>query len=527
MIFVMPRLYDLLLYPFRWVANLPRAFVGLSLAARIAWLVAVFLVICVICSYAAFYVSPDRSPWEIWWRPGRIAMIAGLLVAIPFIVYAALNLWLQGDASRFPDIDFAWKAGVQELERHGIKLTDAPIFLMLGASDEARERQLFEASGYSFTVTQFPAGPAALHWYANRKVIFLSCTATGQLSRLAALADSPEGVAPLAGWNSAAAAAQGMTMVPGGGGFAAGSFHPGSAAAPQYEATLAPPQIMGTLVPNRGAFAGDAPAPAKAGLLLNPGDAAEEQRRLAYVCELINGVRQPYCPVNGVLTVLEFGNIERGAREAIALQQAIKSDTNTLRTVLKLRCPVVAMITGLETEPGFRELVRRVGNDQARSQRFGKGFGVWNPPLAEQVEAVSRNACGAFEDWVYALFRNPNALQESGNRQLYALLSKIRNTVQDRLTDILVAGFSDGDAPAGAEPLLFGGCYFAAAGSKPEQRAFVRAVFDRLIEQQEELEWTTDALRDDGRMRQLAVWSLALDVLLVGALGAMAYSKFR
>ena len=454
-------------------------------------------------------------------------MIAGLLVAIPFIVYAALQLWLQGDTSRFPDIDFAWKAGVQELERNGIKLTEAPIFLMLGSCDEARERQLFEASGYSFAVTQFPAGSAALHFYANRKVVFISCTSTGQLSRLAAVANSPEGIAPLAAWNSPASAAQGATMMPGGGGYSQAPFQPNSMSAPQFEATLAPPQMMGTMVPNRGTMMGGAPSPVKQGAVLSPADAAEEQRRLAYVCELINGVRQPFCPVNGVLTVLEFGNIERGARDAIALQQAIKSDTTTLRTVLKLRCPVVAIVTGLETEAGFRELVRRVGNEQARSQRFGKGFGVWNPPLAEQVEAVSRNACGAFEDWVYALFRNPNALQELGNRQLYALLSKIRNTVQDRLTDILVAGFSDGDSPAGAEPLLFGGCYFAAAGSKSEQRAFVRAVFDRLVEQQEELEWTTDALQEDGRMWSLAGWSLALDVLLVVALGAMAYQRFR
>lgn len=40
----------------------------------------------------------------------------------------------------------------------------------------------------------------------------------------------------------------------------------------------------------------------------------------------------------------------------------------------------------------------------------------------------------------------------------------------------------------------FGGCYFAATGDKEDQRAFVRGVFDKLTDLQEDLEWTSAAI---------------------------------
>ncbi len=134
-------------------------------------------------------------------------------------------------------------------------------------------------------------------------------------------------------------------------------------------------------------------------------DAGDLERRLEYVCRLVRRIRQPLCPINGIVTLLPFNLIHRSVPEAIELQRAVQRDLATLQKRLMVRCPVTALVIGLEEEGGFQELVRRVGRDRALNQRFGKGFLLANPPIDERLEAVCAHACGAFEEWVYALFR--------------------------------------------------------------------------------------------------------------------------
>jgi hypothetical protein len=258
-------------------------------------------------------------------------------------------------------------------------------------------------------------------------------------------------------------------------------------------------------------------------------EAGEQQRRLEYVCRLVRRIRQPLCPVNGVLTLLPLGPIQRSTAEAIELQRAVQRDLTALRQVLMVRCPVTALVTGLEVESGFQELVRRVGRDRALGQRFGRGFSLGNPPTAERMEALCAHACGAFEDWVYTLFREKGALSKPGNTKLYSLLCKIRRSVQSRLEDILANayGFDPDKAPHNSA-LLFGGCYFAATGDTEDRQAFVKGVFDKLPEQQEELEWTEEALHQDQKHHSLANLGLCLStVLLLGLVGMIVFKLVR
>jgi hypothetical protein len=257
-------------------------------------------------------------------------------------------------------------------------------------------------------------------------------------------------------------------------------------------------------------------------------EANQQDRRLEYVCRLIRRARQPLCPINGILTLLPFGLIQRSVPEGIEVQRAVKKDLGTVLRALMLRCPVTAVVVGLERESGFQELVRRVGRDRALGQRFGKGFTVWNPPIPERLEALAAHACGSFEDWVYTLFREKGSLAKPGNTKLYCLLCKIRRNVQSRLANILVAGYSvEGDPDRAGAGLLFGGCYFAATGQTEDRQAFVKGVFDKLPEQQEELEWTEDAFREDRKHQQWAQAGLALDtLLLLGLVGMIVYKWF-
>ena len=71
---------------------------------------------------------------------------------------------------------------------------------------------------------------------------------------------------------------------------------------------------------------------------------------------------------------------------------------------------------------------------------------------------------------------------------------------------------------------LFGGCYFAATGRDPlSQQAFVAGVFPLLIENQNYVSWTTEALVEDASYRRWCVYGYAGLGLLSAGLVSGAY----
>ena len=70
------------------------------------------------------------------------------------------------------------------------------------------------------------------------------------------------------------------------------------------------------------------------------------------------------------------------------------------------------------------------------------------------------------------------------------------------------------------EPLLFGGCYFASVGERADLQAFVRGVLHRLVSDQDKLQWTREALKEDAFFQRLAHLGFALDGLLLLAIVA-------
>ena len=519
-----------LTWPLRMLVELTMEFlpgskrmVSLSLPARIALLVAIFLVICVATASVAFYQTENRASWNYWVNPVRVTVIAVLLVVIPLVVYQVLRLWLTGVRSRFPDIDEAWRAGLAELQRCGIDLSQIPIFLVLGSAGEAQEKAVFGAARLDLRIRDLPPGPAALHWFATADAVYLVLTNTCCLSSLAALGRSVLGeersrVAPSRP-RPAVENIRGTVMV-GGSNPSVASSSPMPAAASSDAAPHS--DIRGTMM--LGAAVGDRmPQTAEKKLvMLPPADAGEQRARLGYVCELLRRLRRPLCPVNGLLAWLPYDLILRGSREAIELERCVKRDMDALREGLMLRCPVTVLVVGMEEDAGFRELLRRVGRDRGLAQRFGKGFSLWNPPLHERLTAVCLHACSAFEDWIYALFAERGSLSKPGNTKLFALLCNMRRNVQTRLAKIVANGFGfDPEVEPDHEPLLFGGLYFAATGETEDRQAFIKSVFDKLPEQQEEIEWTEPALREDGKYRTLALCAYVLDTLLLAGLVGM------
>jgi hypothetical protein len=531
---------DLLLQPIRGLFCAPgrllssgkRVF-GLSLPARAALLVAIVLIVCVVVSLVVFSGTPNRLFWisKIQARY-YLPTLALLVIVIPLLVYHVLRMWLEGNVSPYADIDAAWKAGVAELERRNLDLSQTPLFLVLGSSGEEQERALFDAARLSLNVREVPVGPAALHWYANPDGIYIVCSGVGSLSRIAALGRAaaaapgrtiPEAPAPEPGGlyktfvGDPAAQARASVVEP-----PSAPAAPPPPAEPGSSDGLRKTMMISSDVLSKLKMGAAAPVAEQRMVQLPPEEAIQQDRRLEYLCHLIRRARQPLCPANGILTVLPYQVIRRSDREAGGVQQAVTRDLARIRKVFQLRCAVTAVLGGLEEEAGFRELVRRVGRDKAAQNRFGKGFSLGNPPDGDRLAALCAHACGAFEDWVYSLFRETGGLSKPGNSRLYALLCRVRHDVRARLEMLLAAAYSSDPQSVGdGEPLFFSGCYFAATGVTEDRQAFVKAVLEKLPQEQAELQWTKEALRQDDRLQTIAQVIFALDFMGLASLAAM------
>lgn len=508
----------------------PKKLLAMSLPAQVAILVGIFLVICVVAAYLApFWQGVGYQP--AWFR--KLPWVLLLVLVIPAVTYQTLKMWLERETSAFPDIDRAWQLGMAELARQGIDLTRAPLFLVLGSASESQEKALFHASRINFKVSQHPQGASPLHWYANDDGIYLVASGVGCLSRLSSLGDGLAVEDKLERVQQQPRAAK-------------RPFNPGqtipldddSDLRRSLTATQSPPEpsvpsanLRGTMEVRNTLDASESPTRTTGGgvspsasLKLPHDEWVQQPRRLAYLCKLIRRARQPLCPINGLLSLLPYNVIQRGPLEGTEVQKSVMSDRTSIDSCFMLHYPVVALVVGLEVESGFNELVRRVGPERAKENRFGKGMSnVWSTPTGEQLGALCTNACAAFEDWVYTLFKERDALSSPGNAKLFLLLCKIRR-LQSRLDSILVDGYSaDQESKSPPERPLFAGCYFAATGDSADRQAFVKSVFDRLPEHQEDVEWADGALRENQRFRRWSGVVFGVAAVLLVALGLVVY----
>jgi hypothetical protein len=229
-----------------------------------------------------------------------------------------------------------------------------------------------------------------------------------------------------------------------------------------------------------------------------------------------------------MMTMLPVSLVQGAATEVEQLYRAVKSDLTTVQQTVQLRAPTIALVSGLEEERGFRELIRRVGRERAEGQRFGQKFDVRRFSTESEAAALCAHVCGAFEDWVYALFREPDALSRPGNTHLYGLLCKVRCRWKTRLADILSHGFGyDVQRQTDDDRCFLSGCYFAATGSSAARQGFVKAVIDKIVDENELIEWNDRALAENRRYRRLAaVGYVTAAALLIATIAVMAYPLF-
>jgi hypothetical protein len=443
-----------------------------------------------------------RAPWPVLrkiWLP-----------MLFFLVYLLgwLGWWLwqllgsEEKTSAFPDIDAAWHEALQSLDRAGIDLTEAPLFLILG-QPRGTEESLFAAAQLPLQVRHVPRRPGApLHVYASREGIYVTCAGASLLGRLAGLLaeETAEEIADTEPMREMEPVGERRSKV--------GSLHWQSVPEPGEGAAVAvSPEVGEGLV---------APPPVRKRrppLLQSSGEVELCTARLRHVCHLITRARRPYCPVNGVLLLIPWSASD-AEPEAQQTARACRHDLQVLREALHVQCPVFGLVCDLETVPGVSDLVSRLPPGQA-GQRFGRGY-----PLVPELDATAvpdmlqsgvHWVCDTlFPSVVYKLFRyeTPGADGPTdwlaANTRLYQLLGELRQR-QQRLGAILARGVVAPDSSS----TLFGGCYFAATGHDANHQAFVAGVFPLLTENQNFVRWTDEALAEEAAYRRWTVYGYA------------------
>lgn len=446
----------------------------------------------------------------------KIFFLPLIFIGVYSLLWTGWWIWkllmAQPEPSHFPDIDAAWAEAMRALAQAGISLTDKPLYLVLGRPEGAEEN-LFNAAQLQLVVKQTPPGPgAALHVYADRDAIYLTCPGASLLGKHAANV-SLQGIDEQ----------QGDTIE-------------GEADSPE-DKTIRPTgkekkvikqlaQIAGRQmnVIERRAARRDLGMPMP-DLLKNPAEVEMYRARLAHLGRLVVRDRQPFCPINGIMILVPAGATD-SEHDAQQTAELCARDLTGLRRVLKLRCPIFVLTCDFEAIPGFANFIQRVSTKE-RLGRLGQRFPLAPPdlagePLQAKMEQSIHHLCNNYlRDWVYRLFRvDGDDAAIAANTGLYLLLDEMRGRKKN-LSRILTQGIAR-DIPT---PLLYGGCYLAGTGpAKDREQAFVAGFLKRLSENQGVVSWTDEAIAEDRRCHRRANLGYTfLAGLVLAFLGALGY----
>ena len=496
----------------------------LSVAARGACCLLLGLVLLLIGIWISYTCSPRHIPWSAYMSWSRGGILAALIIGVAAVAYFTIRTWLSDDrADR--SIRSIWSAGLQELRHHGLPLDGLPIHLILGAGTGDEADRLIRSSGV-YRFVQQPRGTAEFTFSANPTRLCLNAGGVGRLALArSALADeinrwSPDDdsrlleLLPAASTESQGSCpdADGLLLT-----LQKLGLEPtdGSEDEPAAEddwqsgggggtALKSPPQAPAARAVAQPITLLKDPLEARPAPQWSLAEAAAADRKLIQLASLIRAGRRPLCPVNRILVVVPAALLLSGSPRIADLQRALRRDLEILKETLQVNAPVTVLISGLESHPGFSELIRRAGPQVVQQQTLGQAVEVGSITNPAQMESLAINACGQVEDAIYALLRKDSSLSSPGNLALYRLLCDVRTGIRQSLRDLLVGTFAAEKAGNSAPGQSVAGCYFCASGTSPQQTGFVEPVLRLQDRAQEELEWFPSALERDALHRLLS-----------------------
>lgn len=509
----------------KWLPG-ARLISGLSLPAKWAGVALLFLLINWTAAIVSYFLHGDENSGMEWFW--YILVPIPFLIIIPILTFYLVKYLLLEEQSPYPDIDQIWSDGLQRAAATGIYLSRTPLFIVLGVPGKSETRSIAEQTKLEWVVDLPETGKAPISFYASPEavIVFLSgCSCVSRLSQVPKFGGGELSL-PEQSSNKVASGTLSEPMMGG----TIDAYHPAFQAESSSPQTLSSSDAFrnldrGTLFLEEGQQFVE-PTPTPKSRTLTSQDSLDCENRLRHVCGLIRKERQPLCPINGIVTVLPFELVESAGSQ---LPHALQRDFAVLRDQLQVRCPNTVVVSGMECEEGFLELIKRLPHQQASENRFGKGCDLWAVPEKERLDAVAQNAIAVFEDWIYTLFREESALRKENNSRLFMLLCRVRGTFATNLRAALAEGLGIDPNVAGhltGEQFLFGGCYFGATGKGSGRQAFVRSVFTKVLQQDGELDWTPTAKSADQRLFFLANIAASVGMLALVSIAVMLIQRF-
>ncbi len=477
----------------KWLSNLKPE----VLAAVLTFIF--LLVVWIITRFATEHGNADPGT-----QFSNALKVLALIIAISVVLYLFLRVALQPPKSPFPDIDESWFVGLKALEKNGLPIKDLPVYLVLGMRDSKRIRCFMEASGKSFDVEGVTGSGQTLIWYASKDHVFLFLADVGNFSQFTAKSQdliSIHGKEEVDFTNTANI--KDFYDVP---------KHQSSEASEPVEVVDIMKTVRAADLAGNSGQRSKLPEPSAASRPASElkresarAKVSEEKKRLDHFARLVHRTRTPVCPINGLIANANINVVESYPEE---LARRLRDDLDGMASELGVICATTIVISGFESDKGFinfaERLIQENGIEFSKS-KFGKSYRTWTPPTPEQLEQVAQSAVEEFDHFVHLIFTKRDALSlenVQGNRNLVLFLCRLYSTFLPGLKVLLGKGCG---LPATAEDIdfpRFAGCYFV--GNDENHDYFLQRVFDRVDENQGELEWTRDSLRREENWTILA-----------------------
>lgn len=448
-----------------------------------------------------------------WLRPYWLPLLV-ILFCVTF--YLAVRLWgLLGpekDANAFPDLDASWAEAEASLVQAGINVRDVPLFLMLGKPYGSVDA-IFSGSKITWLVRQVPLRvDAPFQVYAHKQAIFVALGEHSMLGKVldqlakGVPADEPLPSAQVSVFHDAPLPPVTDAILP--------------AADP-----LASPNLLAEeLAPGRSAIAFDS-GPRIPTLEERTAKQLQSRwqpivpevldlarRRFNAMVRILAKYRRPYCTANGVLIVTPQTGLAN-AIDAGHVAAAIEEDLSIITKGGQTRCPAWLMVADLHTIPGFDALFASLDSER-RQRLLGRDL-PFHPDLGpDALGGMTASAIDSFLGSLSLLSQKLFVIESAHAAAAQAFVTNgklfelVEHLEQRRAgLEIVVRRIIHGHSPDG---LYFGGFYLAATGADPNSdQAFVPGVFRLLIDHQNKVQWTDEALEEETDYQRWATFGYA------------------
>ena len=249
-------------------------------------------------------------------------------------------------------------------------------------------------------------------------------------------------------------------------------------------------------------------------------DVEKYAARLRYLCHLIARDRQGLCPINGILVVLPVTAAEPWSSLA-EIGSACKADLAGTFEVLRMRCPVLILLSDLDKLQGFEDLVERLPAEQ-RTKRMGQRFPLVPDLEPEAVSArikdsVSWIGTTLFPSMVHSLFQT----ERPGVRRSRIWCAPIPSSTGSWPPCAIAANGWRSSSRIASLRCRASRSSIAVATSRapgpirPPGRRSPPGVLRLLIREQDNVTWTADAMAQDEAAARLA---RAIKLVLIGVI---------